>query len=60
MEKTIRNCFRHAGISSQVQDGVDVAEKEDDIDDDDLPLSEWVQKVVVVLWDSMSMMLMQT
>jgi hypothetical protein len=44
-EKTVRNCFRHAGISSGVQEGVDVTDKEDDVDDDDhLPLSEWVRK----------------
>jgi hypothetical protein len=46
--KTIRNCFRHTGISSRVQEGVDVTEKEDDVDDDDdddLPLSEWMRKV---------------
>jgi transposase len=45
-EKSIRNCFRHAGISSRVQEGVDVTEKEVDVDDDDdLPLSEWVRKI---------------
>jgi hypothetical protein len=49
MEKIIRNCFRHAGISPGVQEGVDATEKEDDVDDDDddddLPLSEWVRKI---------------
>jgi hypothetical protein len=33
-------------ISTGVQEGVDVTEKEDiDYDDDHLPLSDWVQKV---------------
>jgi hypothetical protein len=46
-EKTIRKCYRLAGISSRVKEGVDVTEVEDNVDDDDddLPLSEWVRKV---------------
>jgi hypothetical protein len=54
-DRTIHNCFRHAGILSA--QGVNVTENEDDVevevataaaaaaDDDDLPLSEWVRKI---------------
>jgi hypothetical protein len=54
-EKTIRNCFRHAGITTGGQEVAETTEngysEENDAavaavaDDDDLPLSEWVRKV---------------
>jgi hypothetical protein len=57
-EKTIRNCFRHAGITTRGQEVAETTEngcnEENDAavaapaaddDDDDLPLSEWVHKV---------------
>jgi hypothetical protein len=62
-DKTIHNCFRYAGILSA--QGVNVTEIEDDVEveaattaaaasDDDLPLSEWVRKIVMC-WNTMSM-----
>jgi hypothetical protein len=50
-DRTIHNCFRHAGILSA--QGVNVNENEDDVEveaataaaDDDLPLSKWVRKI---------------
>lgn len=38
-EITIRNCFRHAGLSK----GVTVTEENDE-EDDDLPLAKWIEK----------------
>jgi hypothetical protein len=64
-DKTIHNCFRHGGILSA--QGVNVTEIEDDVEveaattaaaDDDLPLSEWVRKIVMC-WNTMSMTRMQ-
>ena len=45
-EKTIRNCFRHAGIiqeevSTEIKCNVTTTEE----DEDDSPLSEWVRRI---------------
>ena len=45
-EKTIRNCFHHAGIireevSTEIECSIAITEE----DEDDLPLSEWVPRI---------------
>ena len=46
-EKTIQNCFRHAGIIqeevwTEIECSIATTEEEDE---DDLPLSEWVRRI---------------
>jgi len=56
-DRTIHKCFRYAGILTAQR--VDVSDSEDAVAGevatatpaaDDLPLSKWVQKLVVMLW----------
>ena len=52
-EKTIRNCFCHAGIiqeevSTEIECSIATAEE----DEDDLPLSEWVRRIDSVNFSS--------
>ena len=45
-KKTIRNCFRHAGIIQEdvsIEIECSIATTEED--EDDLPLSEWVRRI---------------
>ena len=65
-DRTIRNCLRYAVMLSAK--GVDVGESEDAVAgevatvaaaDDDLPLKKWVQKLVVILWYTMTMTCVQ-
>ena len=48
-EKTIRNCFHHAGIiQEEVSREIECSVATTEEDEDDLPLSEWVRRIYSV------------
>ena len=45
-KKSIRNCFRHAGIiQEEVSTEIECSVATTEEDEDDLPLSEWVRRI---------------